>query len=562
MELSQYLTLFRKRLGIVLVVAIIGGALAFLANREQPELYRAKVTLLTGTYIDLPNPSSNEIRTGIELVPTYIALLNTYDLLDATVDAVGVPITADNLRTLINARLLEGTSLLEIEVTWNNPEQAQALVTELAQQLILNSPTNLTPEQREQVDQANEEIRTLTDQRVELRDRLAAVDEQIARTNDAENISRLALQRDTIISQINETSATIAQFSQTVANLEARTNSLEIVESPRVQRLPGNSMVRDVLVGAAIAAVLTIVLILVLEYLRETIKTSKDAASVVGLPVLGVIGRFSGRGSSYAKRLVSELPPSSKTVEAYRKARTLVFSDANGHPNLYVITSATQGEGKTLTSANLAIMGANSGMRVLLIDADLRRPTLHKLFGAENSHGLTTLLQTSTGTNGNAPYPSHHDLLARLKAIAQRTTLPHLILLTSGTADEDAYDLLASPSLRPLMEALRESNLFDLVLVDTAPCLVAADSAVIALTTQAEVLLVVQAGRTRRSAIMKAREEFEKIRRPIRGLILNQVDLSEEYSDYGSLERPSNGRTRRKSAPHPVRVVSPVNERR
>jgi tyrosine-protein kinase Etk/Wzc len=104
--------------------------------------------------------------------------------------------------------------------------------------------------------------------------------------------------------------------------------------------------------------------------------------------------------------------------------------------------------------------------------------------------------------------------------------------------------------------------MFDLVLVDTAPCLVAADSAVIALTTQAEVLLVVQAGRTRRSAIMKAKEEFEKIRRPIRGLILNQVDLSEEYSDYGSLERPSRSNPRRKSAVQPVRVVTPVNERR
>lgn len=560
MELSQYLNLFRKRLWIVLVVAIIGGGLAFLANREQPELYRAKLTLLTGTYIESPNPSSTEIRTGMELVPTYIALLNTYDILNATVEATGIPITADRLRQLIAVRVPEGTSLLEIEVIWGDPEQAQALVTELAQQLITNSPTNLTPEQREQVDQANEEIRTLNGQIVELRARLAQINEQITRTTNAETLSRLALQRDTTISQINDTALAIAEFTQTVSGLQARINRLEIVENPRVQRLPGNSVVRDVLVGASIAGVLTIVIILILEYLRETIKTSRDVASVVGIPVLGVIGRFNGRGNSHNKRLVSSLPPSSKTVEAYRKARTMVFAGANDHPSVYLITSAAQGEGKTLTSANLAIMAANSGMRVLLIDADLRRPMLHQLFGADNNAGLTTLLDITTGTNGNTPYPNHQDLITRLRGIAEQTTLQHLILLTSGPADEDAYDLLASPSLRPLIEALRASNLFDLVLIDTAPCLVAADSAVIALTTQAEVLLVVQAGRTRRHAIMKAKEEFEKIRRPIRGLILNQVDLSEEYSDYGSLERPARGKPRRKAAAQPVRVVTTANE--
>ncbi len=212
--------------------------------------------------------------------------------------------------------------------------------------------------------------------------------------------------------------------------------------------------------------------------------------------------------------LVTETDPKSPASEAYRTLRTNIqFAGLDRACRSIVITSASQGEGKTTTVANFGVVAAQAGSRVCLVDSDLRRPALHRIFGLQNREGLTTALVEE--------WP--------LAKVARPTRIPNLSVVTSGRLAPNPVELMSSKRMGELLEAAGSD--FDLVLCDSPPVIPVADA--LALAAQCDgVILVIRAGTISPNVIRRAAEHIEAVKGRILGVLLNYVDFRRDYSDY------------------------------
>ena len=219
-------------------------------------------------------------------------------------------------------------------------------------------------------------------------------------------------------------------------------------------------------------------------------------------------------GQHLDTRLVTLLNPLSTASEAYRSLRTnLRFSRADVELRTMAITSASPSEGKSTTTANLAIAMAQTGQRVLLIDADLRKPTAHRKFGLKREPGLVDALFSNS--------PPDEASLA--------TNIDNFFVLTAGARAPNPAELLGSRAMRSLLTSLLTT--FDTILIDCPPVLAATDAALISTYVDA-VALVVRAGDTRDYMLDQALETLHSVRSPIVGAVLNGFDASRTYG-YG-----------------------------
>lgn len=212
------------------------------------------------------------------------------------------------------------------------------------------------------------------------------------------------------------------------------------------------------------------------------------------------------KNNSHSPTLILETDPRSIAAEAYRTLRTnLIFSKLDqGHRKL-LITSATPGEGKTTTVANLGLAMAQAGARVCLIDSDLRQPSLHDLFGVSNGIGLTVAL-------------------AEAKSIDQvlvATSMPNLYLIPSGPLPPNPGELLGSNRMREFVETL--AGKFDTLLFDSAPVMSVADTAALVGMSDG-VILVLKSGAVPRDLLRRAVEQIEAVKGKVIGVLLSQVD--------------------------------------
>ncbi|MEH7134978.1 CpsD/CapB family tyrosine-protein kinase [Priestia megaterium] len=213
------------------------------------------------------------------------------------------------------------------------------------------------------------------------------------------------------------------------------------------------------------------------------------------------------------RRLLAHNSPKDPVAEQYRTIRTNIqFSGADQEIKSIVLTSTGPGEGKSTTASNLATVYAQQGLRVLLIDADLRKPTAHYTFRLENHVGLTNVL-TKQSTLGQA---------------VQGTEVPELFLLTSGPIPPNPAELLASNNMTELLKEMNEQ--FDMAIFDTPPVLAVADAQILANQVEGSIL-VVSSGKTDKEAAIKAKELLLKANAKVLGAVLNNRKM-EEGSDY------------------------------
>jgi non-specific protein-tyrosine kinase len=209
--------------------------------------------------------------------------------------------------------------------------------------------------------------------------------------------------------------------------------------------------------------------------------------------------------------LITLRDPGSAAAEAFRTLRTnILFSSLDRPLHTLLVTSTAPDEGKSTTLANLAVTMAQAEQTVLLVDCDLRRPTLHSLFALPNEQGLTSAI-----LDPEAAPP------------VQQTSVPGLSLLPSGPLPPRPADLLGSRRMGALIERLRREA--DIVLFDTPPVVAVTDAAVLAPRVDG-VLLVLHAGQTRRDRAREARQTLEKVKANIVGVVLNGARLERGYS--------------------------------
>lgn len=554
MELVQYIRIVRRWLWLLILAGFIGGSVSFISRISETQTYRAQTLIAIGGFIQSPNPDAQEVRTGFELTETYAQLVRTQDVLEATLDTVVTPLEPRELNQILETRIVPNTSLLQLSVTYTDPILSADLANELARQLILASPTNLTVEQQSQIDLLNEQITSLTNEINDLRGRVSTLDLQLS-ANNLNEAQRVELQteRTTLIDQINQSSSNIAQFTNTVASLQERTNSVEIVETARIPEVPeGRNTITTTIFGAFILSLIAFALVLAYEYLNDTFHSAEEVTQTLKLPILGVISRYGKKNAPYREKLlINNL--TSRTPDEFRILRTNILFSKGNSKGLYLISSALPSEGKSITTTNLAISMALSGLRILLIDADLRRPRVHEVFGVENIFGLTSLLtivpttgkqikMEDTLTEDTAPIRAHVERIQGEKQqiyspdtwrqVVQPTGIENLQVITAGQSVHNPTELLGSTLMRRWLTIIQKTNKFDIILIDTPPSLGFPDSAVIAASLDARVMLIIEAGRTRRESAIKMLQRFEQVNATVIGTILNQVNPREE-SYYG-----------------------------
>lgn len=291
--------------------------------------------------------------------------------------------------------------------------------------------------------------------------------------------------------------------------------------------------------GLAVGLGLGVLLALVLAQLDTRIRSVKDLPRSPARTVLGQIGK----DTSLARRPHAVVDqPHSPTTEAYRRVRTnLQFLDASRPLTSFVVTSSLPGEGKSTTSVNLALVMAEKGAKVLLVDADLRSPSIATLCGLEGAAGLSAVLI--------------HE--ADLEDVAQPWQLPGLDVVVAGQIPPNPSQLVESRAMEEFLALARQR--YDLVIVDTAPLLAVTDAAVLARRTDGA-LVVARTRKVRRPDLAEALASIDSVGGTVLGIVLNAVTdgRSELRYGYGQSER-RRGRRFRPAARRPRPAPEPAN---
>ncbi len=290
----------------------------------------------------------------------------------------------------------------------------------------------------------------------------------------------------------------------------------------------GPQLLRTLIFSAVIGVLLGVGLAFLLEIMDNTVRTPEDVTRDLGIPFLGIVPLIEGGRDE----LVTLASPKSPPAEAYRTLRSNInFATVDTPVTSVLITSAGAAEGKTCTTANLAVVMAQSGQSVLLVDTDLRRPKLHRYFDLDASRGLTNVLV------GDFDYAD----------VLQETGIPGLKLLASGPLPPNPAELLDSERMAQLLTHLGES--FDIVLLDSPPAIVLTDACVLAAKVDT-VVFVLEAGKVTREAGREMRRLIENARGAILGGVLNKLRLTGSdyyyyyyyYYDYGRTGRRRRSR--------------------
>ncbi len=407
--------------------------------------------------------------------------------------------------------------------------------------------------------------------------------------SEAVQQNQAAIQFSVLQSDVDTAKALYTDFLQKTKQADLQLveqhNNLRVIEPADVPGSPvGPMRFRTILIGLFVSLIGGVGLAFFLEYLDNTVKSVEDIIRVAGLPTLAVIPAINavsrgalpgkkkerrrdgerGRGgersalnvahangvrlvtsknSANSPALAGGAGPStspngpggpggkltklvtldqlSSVVEAYRMLRTSVLLSAAGNPPKTILfTSGQPGEGKTTTAINTAISLSQLGASVLLIDADLRRPTVHRVFKMNQAHGLSTFLSRQVS----------------VEPLIHKLWVPNLSVLPCGAIPPNPAELISSERMKELLRAL--AGKYDHILIDSPPLMNVTDPVILS-TMVDGVILVVQAGRSTRDIVRRARTELGSVGAKIFGVVLNNLDIKREgygsyISTYGS----------------------------
>jgi succinoglycan biosynthesis transport protein ExoP len=316
------------------------------------------------------------------------------------------------------------------------------------------------------------------------------------------------------------------KMKESAVSAGLKSNNFRIVDVARVPSAPVEPNIpRNLEFAFMLGLTSGVGLAFLLEGLDNTVRTTEQAQMISGLSPLGMIpmGSRTAREGANPKRLaiatskeavelVTQARPHSQMAESYRALRTsLLLSNLGAPPKVIMITSALPQEGKTTTSINCALVLAQKGVRVLLIDADLRRPSIHKTLGMGPRSGLSEVLTGSATVQSATMWP---DILRKF---------PTLAVLPAGTPPPNPAELLASTYMRDLLEGLRGQ--YDHIVIDTPPALSVTDAVVLSPRADA-IVLVIRSGKTTKQALRRSRDVLMQVNARVSGVLLNAVDLS------------------------------------
>lgn len=466
-------------------------------------------------------------------------------------------VNIEERRSLLDQKLKElGSNLttlktqrLEKEALWrqmrsvSNPEENPAVMSNAVVQALRMDLTNLERQQAQLLERYLEqhpEVVRVRNQIAEVKRKIAAEAQRIIRSaendykavaaqeasisgaveqakGEALELSSRAIEYDTRKREADAgkevLNSLLSRLKQTDVAQELKASSIRIVDAAVVPRAPVRpNRQRDVLFGMLVGLALAVGLAFFLEYLDNTLKTPEDVRTHLGAPLLGVISEMESKTPGPV--LLGPRPVGS-FAEGYRVLRTaLDYSWSDKGPRVIVVTSTSPGEGKTLTSVNLALTLASADGKVLLIDGDLRKPQVHAVLKASKRPGLSDVL------------------VGQAKASEAIQSVPgtHLSLLPAGTHVPSPADLMTTQVLDGLLSGLR--GFYNWIVIDTPPVAAVADALIVARCTDG-VVVVAGAEMVPRGAVRHTLERVAESGARVLGVVLNRAQMRRRGSYYG-----------------------------
>ncbi len=535
MDLRSFVAVIRARAVLIAACLLITTGVAFAASLVLPATYEASTELVAGPALTANVTDVNQLQTAQQIAATYAAVVQTQQLAQQVVDKLGLPVSAGDLVKQISVSVSADAPVITIKVTDPSAARSAAIANAVAQQLIDRS-TTISGYNQQLIKSIQDQITTIQGQLTTDQAAIAALNlkKQQGPLSDADQATLVQLQQDVIANQTNLTALLTSQASVSATPLTVVDQA--VVPSDKASPKP----LLNTALGLALGLVLGLGLAFGGAALDDTYKTADELRQELDLPILGTLGRLPDAAQrSGIYRLVMLLYPRSAAAEAFRTMRTNVeFADIDTGLHSILVTSPATGDGKSTVAANLALAFAQAGRRTVLVDADLRKPTIHELFDLTNTYGLTTLIRSDVISLGQ---------------VIRTVDEPNLRVVTSGPLPPNPAELLGSNRMRTIIENLKTDA--DLVIFDTPPSAAVTDAAVLASLIDGTVL-VVAAGATRRQAVRAVDEVLTRVGGRVIGVVFNRLrargseDTYEVYarepdaseasaSDLGRASRPA-----------------------
>jgi polysaccharide biosynthesis transport protein len=513
MDPITFAQLLLRRWWLFVLFGVAGLGISYYIATSTPPRYISSVSLqlnASGKSPFLPYASqgiSTDTSPVVALAASYREVLRSRAFGEVVVQQLQLSIPPDAVGGAVNTFLVPNTNILRMNVVWDNPSDAQQLAQRIAEIFIVE---NQRRQQSQPVTQA--QLANMEQSASDLQDRLIPLQQQEQQLT--QTISRGDLSHIAELTPLEERLASLqsshANLLVEISRIRSSFDTAVIVDNATPASPVDSTPILQALVfgllgglGAALG------LALVLEYLADAVRTRQDIVEVAGVPPLARVRHTSTKPWRRARASNSALvmlnPARSPAAEAFRSLRASLRLATPSRPiGSLVITSAGAREGKTFVACNLAIALAQSGRRVLLADADLRRPMVHAWFGLPNERGFADALR-EIGESRDVP-----------GVIA--TGLDNLWVLPAGGSPPSPAELLGTDALPHLIEHL--SQRWDTVVFDSAPVGPVADTLLLASQASGSVL-VARCGRTRRTALQGALAALAATGRPVLGVVLN-----------------------------------------
>jgi tyrosine-protein kinase len=494
MELKTYFRPLIKWWWLLVAATLVAAVSSFLVTRRQPLLYQSSTTLVVGRAVYESNPTSSDFYLNQQLASFYADLAKREPIRKAVMDALGMQWLPS-----YDVQALPNSLLIQIDVQDTDPVRAQAVANELANQLIKKTPTN-DPSGAERQQFIENQLNLFESDIVNTQADIAKKQSDISNLTSARDIADAQAEITSLeqkLSSLRSDYATLLASSTRGAG-----NTLTIIDPanlPTTATSP-NTMTL-VLMASVIALSIAAGAAYLIEYLDDTLKDPDEITRLLDLPVIGFIAEVE-KGKKLDAYVTDQ--PRSIIAEAFRSLRTdLEFSGVDKPLKTLYVTSSDVEAGKTSIAVNLAIVIAQGGKRVILVDADMRRPTVHRYLGITNQRGLSDVFRGTVDIyNATIPWKEGN-----------------IFVVPSGSPPPNPAELLSSKKMDLILESLKK--VADVVVVDGPPFVVT-DATILA-TKVDGVLLVVRHGYTRKNAAKNAVHQLQRAGARAIGVVLNRI---------------------------------------
>jgi capsular exopolysaccharide synthesis family protein len=506
----------RRWAWLILAITLLAGVAAYVVSSRQTTMYAATTNILVNPNRATTETEFTQVQASLEQAETYRLLIESGPVLDRVAEELGLANGQQALSESITTSVFRDTQLIELEVVNQSPEQAALIANTLSTQFVEYVEELTVSRLNANLDELQGEVATLQTQRDEIDARLSDLDtEANADNGEAQGeIAQLRAERTRIDQTLADLDSAVRIINRQIATSTAPVEVADPAEVPISPYAP--RVVLMTLIGLIVGFLIAVGVVALLEFLDNSVREHDDIpeltgglvlSSVVNVPKLAL-----GRDALYT---VSK--PRSAAAEATRLIRTnLEFAGSTSPISSLTMTSAGQDEGKSTIAANLGVVLAQAGVRTVVIDADLRKPSQHEMFGIDNSAGLTTLL-----TRPDQPW----------EELSADGPVPGLRVLTSGPVPHNPADLLSSNRFAEVVERIKQD--VDMVLVDTSPMLAASDALAVASHTDG-VVLVAWPGHTKADLLEIAAQSIHQGGLRLVGVVLNRVRHSSTIAYYGA----------------------------